>query len=117
MIVYPRRDGLMVGLALLAGLLLGAWSFSGPPEGVLSVDFENATDHAVQSLTIDHGNANTQERIQLLQIPAQTTRHAVLNHEPGAGFNVTVKYADGHTVEFCANRGVEGRRQSVTLYR
>jgi hypothetical protein len=41
----------------------------------------------------------------------------VLNHQPGAGFNVTVKYADGHTVEFCANRGVQGRRQSVTLYR
>lgn len=107
------------GTALfLAGLLLGWLVFSDHPgDQVLLVTVHNDSGVLIESVRFDFSHALSQSSLFEGQLRPGERRRVALNHPPAAGFNMTVRYADGVTQEFCANRGVEGWRQEVRLYR
>lgn len=71
----------------------------------LAVTFHNNSEEMIESIQLDFGSSDTQSRIQVFRIPAGQERQLLLNHEPGMGFNVLVKYRKGAQQEFCALRG------------
>lgn len=103
----------------LLGVLLGHSLLQRPalPEQGMQVDFINTSDVAIESIQLDFGHAAGQSSLLLLRLPAGASRSLLLNHQPGAGFNLQVRYADGVQQEFCANRGVQGQYQQVRLTR
>ncbi|OOG28746.1 hypothetical protein B1C78_00695 [Thioalkalivibrio denitrificans] len=107
------------GTALfLAGLALGWLLFANPfVDRPLTVTLHNDTDVLIESVWLDFGHGLSQSNLYEGQLRPGERRGIALNHPPGAGFNMKVRYADGESLEFCANRGVEGRRQTVRLYR
>jgi hypothetical protein len=107
------------GTALfLAGLLLGWVVFADHArDEVLLVTVHNDSGVLIESVRFDFSHALSQSSLFEGQLQPGQRRRVALNHPPAAGFNMTVRYADGVTQEFCANRGVEGRRQEVRLYR
>jgi len=107
-------------LALIAVGFLLAWlvlpSAKLPQQG-MSVEFINASEQMIASLELDFGHAEGQSKILALRLAPGESRTLLLNHEPGAGFNVIARYADGVEQDFCANRGEQGQRQEVILQR
>ena len=106
----------------VAGLLLGAalahWLAEPPsPEGALMVTLHNDSDVLIRSVHFDFGHDLSESSLREGQIQPGERRRVALNHVPAAGFNVEIRYADGHVQEFCANRGVEGWEQEVRVYR
>ncbi len=87
-----------------------------PYDGIV-VTFENRSTTPIASITVDYGSADRQGEHLLLRLDAGERRRLALNHPPAAGFNVVVRFADGETIEFCANRGVEARYQQVPITR
>ena len=112
----PRRH---VAVWVLLGFLVGYGINSGTswPDKALDVTFVNSTDQRIHSIQLDFGHAQGQSSLMTLQLAPEESRRLLLNHEPGAGFNVKVSYADGLVQDFCANQGVKGRRQQVVLSR
>ena len=103
----------------IAGFLV-AWLVlpgSSLPEKGMQVDFINATEQQIDSLQLDFGHAQGQSSLLALRLAPGETRTLLLNHEPGAGFNVVARFADGVEQDFCANRGEQGQRQQVILQR
>ncbi len=117
MILYPKRDGLLAAGAFVLGLLLAAWLLRGPGDGAIAVTFENAGDSAIVSVTVTHGIADLQETIEFYRLAPGERRRIHLNRDPGPGYDVVARYADGHETSFCANTGVDARRQHVTFRR
>lgn len=107
------------GTALfLAGLLLGWLVFADHSrDELLLVTLHNDSEHLIESVWLDFSHGLSQSSLYEGQLRPGERRRIALNHPPGAGFNMKVRYADGETLEFCANRGVEGARQMVRLYR
>ncbi len=104
---------------LVLGLLLGAllsWGWPTTPP-VLLVTLINQTSQTVSSITLDFGNPDSQSHLLILRLAPGEQRQIGLNHQPGMGFNVLARYADGQEQNFCANRGLEGWRQQVVLSR
>ena len=87
------------------------------PEKSMQVDFINASEERIDSLQLDFGHAEGQSSLLSLRLAPGETRRLLLNHEPGAGFNVVARYADGVEQDFCANRGEQGQYQEVILQR
>ncbi|WP_143089500.1 hypothetical protein [Marinospirillum celere] len=83
----------------------------------MRVEFVNTTDVMLNSLQLDFGNAQGQTSLLSLRLAPGERRTLLLNHEPGAGFNVVARYADGVEQDFCANRGEQGQQQEVILRR
>ncbi|WP_017940990.1 MULTISPECIES: hypothetical protein [unclassified Thioalkalivibrio] len=104
------------------GLALGAaavhWGVERPPaEGALMVTLHNDSDVAIRAVHFDFGHDLSESSIREGEIGPGERRRVALNHVPGAGFNVEIRYADGHVQSFCANRGVDGWEQEVRVYR
>lgn len=103
-------------LVLLLALALG-WGigrFTAPAQG-LEVTFHNDGKTAIESIRLDFGSSDAQSRIQAFRIAPGQQRTLVLNHPPGAGFNVNVRYQGGAAQEFCALRGDERTRPAIHL--
>lgn len=68
------------------------------------VDIYNETDEVIPSVVIEHGNVNTQEKIQSIQIQPKEHRIIALNHQPMLGFSITANYTHGKESEICAGK-------------
>jgi hypothetical protein len=112
----PERQWMWV-LITLVSLALG-FLFSQMLHSVqgLAVTFHNNSDVMIESIQLDFGSSDTQSRIQAFRIPAGQERSLLLNHEPGMGFNVLVKYRSGAQQEFCALRGDEQSAPVIYLH-
>jgi hypothetical protein len=102
----------LAGLAV--GWVLFAYPFADRP---LVVAVHNDSDVLIESVRLDFSHGLSQSSLYEGQVRPGQRRRIALNHPPGAGFNMKVRYADGEILEFCANRGVQGKRQTVRLYR
>lgn len=107
-------------LSLLAGLCAGGlagWLWFAPPasQDLMYVTFHNHSDQMISSIHLEFGFDLNQSDLLALQIKPGEARTLALNHAPGRGFNTKVSYTDGLVQEFCANKGVSGRYQSVHL--
>ncbi|WP_018935973.1 hypothetical protein [Thioalkalivibrio sp. ALJ24] len=109
-------------LLFLLGLLVGglAMHLSAEPEvpeGMLLVTVHNDTEEMIEAIHFNFSHGESLTEMREGRIRPGERRDVALNHPPAAGFNMEVRYADGEEQSFCANRGVEGRRQAVRLYR
>lgn len=105
--------------ALLMGIFLGsAWvyHFSQPNAG-MSVTFKNDDSVMIDSIQLNFGNANGQSDLLTLRLAPGEERLMLLNHDPGLGFNVKVRYAGGDQQEFCTKQFEDKRVTKVSLNR
>lgn len=104
---------------LLLGLLSGAAAMYVilQPDNGLYVTFKNTDTIAIESIQLNFGNAIGQSDLLTLRLPPGEARLLHLNHEPGMGFNVKVRYADGQQQEFCAGQADDKRKQTLLLKR
>ena len=104
-----RRSLLFI---ILASLSVGAFathtlwkrSYPGRP---LFVEFHNMRPETIPLITIEHGNASSQEKIILTQVQPDEVRIVSLNHEPGMGYNVLAQMADGTEYNMCLGKGTD----------
>lgn len=110
---------LLIALALmLIGILISkTWHSLHYPMKPLYVELYNETDTTIPSITIEHGNFNTQERIQAIQLKPQERRIIALNHQPKLGFNIEANYANGEKISICAGKFSESYFLRETIYR
>jgi hypothetical protein len=101
---------ILAGLAVLivGGAAASFWHRLHYPMKPLYVELYNETETVIPSVVIEHGNANTQEKIMALQLGAKERRIVVLNHYPEAGFSITANYANGKNSEICAGKWSKG---------
>lgn len=97
-------------VALVLGFAAARLSATAPG---MAVTFHNASTTPIESIQLDFGSADTQSSILALRLVPDASRTLLLNHTPGLGFNVQVRYGDGRRQSFCALRG--DKRQRVTL--
>ena len=99
-------------LIILASALLGAfithqfWQ-SSYPERPLFVEFHNLRSETIPLITIEHGNASSQEKIILTQMKMDEVRVISLNHTPGMGYNVVATLANGEEYNMCLGKGTD----------
>ena len=99
-------------LIIIASALLGAFithkvwqsSYPGRP---LFVEFHNLRSETIPLITIEHGNASSQEKIILTQMKPDEVRVISLNHSPGMGYNVIASLANGDEYNMCLGKGTE----------
>ncbi|PID46367.1 MAG: hypothetical protein CSB47_04465 [Proteobacteria bacterium] len=99
-------------LIILASALTGAFithktwqsSYPGRP---LFVEFHNLRTETIPLITIEHGNASSQEKIVLTQMKPDEVRMVSLNHSPGQGYNVLVNLANGDEYNMCLGKGTD----------
>lgn len=108
------RSMLFLMLGLAAGWLLFAPS---TPEYRIYLALENADEIVIDSIQMEFGFDVNQSNLVTVQLRPGETRHLVLNHPPGRGFNVEARYSDGQVQSFCANRNIKGHHQSLVLQR
>lgn len=104
-----RRSLLLV---ILVSALLGAFithqfwrhSYPGRP---LFVTFHNLSENTIPTITIEHGNALSQEKIILTQMKPDEVRVISLNHSPGMGYNVLASLSDGQEFNMCLGKGTD----------
>jgi hypothetical protein len=101
--------------AILSALITLQITSAPPAFQPLQVVLHNHSGQMISSVHIEHGNLNTQEKIQAFQIGPGEYRELVLNHEPGLGFNIDVNYADGKTVSACIGKFSESYRLEVIM--
>ncbi len=105
-------------LFLLTGFALGWLTFMQPQsQEHVFLQVTNHDDIMVESIHLEFGYNHNQSDLLSLQLRPGETRLLLLNHPPGRGFNVEVRYADGQVSSFCANRGVRGSKQTLPLQR
>ncbi|WP_417516747.1 hypothetical protein [Marinobacter sp.] len=103
-------------LALIIALAIG-WAIgrnTAPVHG-MEVTFQNRSEVAVEAIKLDFGTADTQSSIQAFRLAPGQERILLLNHTPGAGFNVNVRYKGGEIQEFCALRGDKQQKPTIEL--
>ena len=79
---------------------------------LLYVEVVNSTDQIIPTVVIEHGTANLQEKIILVQLKPKEERIIALNHFPEMGFNIAVNYANGEKTEICS-----GKKKDHWIYR
>jgi len=102
-----RRQLLLI---VFISALAGAWathqfwkqSYPGRP---LFVEFHNLREEMIPLITIEHGNASSQEKIILTQLKPDEVRVISLNHAPGMGYNVIAQLANGEEYNMCLGKG------------
>lgn len=87
------------------------------PDYRLHLELGNADSILIDSVQLEFGFDINQSTLLTLQLRPGESRSLVLNHPPGKGFNVEVRYSDGKVQTFCANRNMEQRHQQLTLQR
>lgn len=116
---HLKKSRLIILLMAIAGLsaywLIQSMILLVYPMRPLFVSFNNLSGSTVVSINIDHGNFNTQEKIQLMQLLPGEKRYVALNHEPGQGFNVEINYADGKKFDACIGRFSESWHLNVDI--
>ncbi len=113
------RSVIIAVLVFILGIVIGSYWYSlQNPAKPLFVEIVNDTEALIPSVIIEHGNANLQEKITLVQLRPRETRIIVLNHKPGLGFNIAVNYANGEKTEICAgkNKGIWFFRETITKF-
>ncbi len=105
-------------LLLLGGVAAYYWFALGKPVKPLYVELYNDTDQLIPSVIIEHGNANLQEKITVVQLKSKQRRYIMLNHKPGMGFNIAVNYPNGEKTEICAgkNKNYWSIRGTITKF-
>lgn len=105
--------------SLILGFVLGSFFFylQSKPDTGMYVTFKNDDTVMIDSIQLNFGNATGQSDLLSLRLPAGEERLLLLNHEPGMGFNVKVRYAGGEEQEFCAEQFEEDRITQVSLSR
>lgn len=103
---FTRRQliYLLMGTLLLGIGLSYVWHRLHTPMKAMYVDLYNKTTEVIPSMVIQHGNMNTQEKIQAIRIQPGEHRIIALNHQPKLGFSITANYADGKSSEICAGK-------------
>lgn len=81
------------------------------------VTFKNDDTVMIDSIQLNFGNSSGQSDLLSLRLAAGEERLMLLNHEPGMGFNVKVRYAGGEEQEFCAKQFDKKRVTQVSLSR
>lgn len=105
-------------LFLLLGLAMGWLLFAETPSDEhLHLKIINHDEIMIESIHLAFGYNHNQSDLLSVQLPPGESRLLLLNHPPGRGFNVVVRYADGQSQEFCANRGNSATRQHLPLQR
>lgn len=96
-------------LITLAALCLGAsasyavWKSSYPGRP-LFVKLENMRKEVIPTITIEHGNDFSQEKIVITQLQPGEVRVISLNHSPGKGYAVKTRLPDGEDVDVCVGK-------------
>lgn len=105
-------------LFLLIGLALG-WLCFAPtiPEQRLYLQLVNQDSLVIDSISLDFGFDLNQSKLISVQLRPGESRNLVLNHPPGRGFNVEVRYSDGQQQIFCANKNLTAHHQQLFLKR
>jgi hypothetical protein len=88
-------------VALLTGYALRAPE---PVAPVLSVQIVNLSSRDIVRVEIQHGNADTEERILLHRIARDADRTIGLNHQPGLGYDLQIFFADGDRLQVCGGK-------------
>lgn len=103
---FTRRQILLLlsGTLLLGIALSYVWHHIHTPMKAMYVDIYNRTTEIIPSVVIQHGNVNTQEKIQAIRIQPGEHRIIALNHQPKLGFSITANYANGNKSEICAGK-------------
>ncbi|MDO6460307.1 hypothetical protein Q4485_06330 [Granulosicoccaceae sp. 1_MG-2023] len=102
--------------ALLAGLflLLRPWPAT-LPDSALRVDITHRGTAPIELLEFRHGNLDTQESIIALNLRPGAQRSLVLNHQPGAGFNM-ITLSEGRKREVCIGKNETARHYALSFY-
>ncbi|QEW07924.1 hypothetical protein [Nitrincola iocasae] len=105
--------------ALIIGLVMGSGlnHYLQQPSAGMYVTFENQDSVMIESIQLNFGNANGQSDLLTLRLAPGEQRLLLLNHDPGLGFNVSVRYAGGDSQEFCARQSDDQRQQTIALRR
>jgi hypothetical protein len=101
--------------ALLSAFVITQFASESSSFLPLQVVLYNRSGQMINAVTIEHGNLDTQEKIQAFQLAADQSRTLALNHEPGLGFNIDVNYADGKTVSACIGKFSDSYRLEVII--
>lgn len=106
-------------LALIIGLVMGTGlnHYLQQPSAGMHVTFKNQDSVMIESIQLNFGNANGQSDLLTLRLAPGDERLLLLNHDPGLGFNVSVRYAGGDSQEFCARQADDNRIQTIALRR
>ncbi|MEZ5534444.1 MAG: hypothetical protein R3F02_02360 [Thiolinea sp.] len=107
-------------LITLAALLFGAavthavWknSYPGRP---LFVKLENMRKEVIPTITIEHGNDFSQEKIIVTQLKPGETRIISLNHSPGMGYSVKTRLPDGEDIDVCVGKNSDSWVDHILL--
>jgi len=113
------RSVIFAILVFITGFVISSYWYSlQNPTKPLFVEIVNDTEALIPSVVIEHGNANLQEKITLVQLQSKETRVIALNHKPGMGFNVAVNYANGEKTEICGgkNKDIWFFRETITKF-
>ena len=110
--VFHRYFYLGLILAFAVGWFIGD---NAAPSVGMEVTFHNASDVPIETIKLDFGTADTQSSIQAYRLAPGEKRMLLLNHTPGAGFNVNVRYKGGDIQEFCALRRDKQRQPTISL--
>ncbi|PID99924.1 MAG: hypothetical protein CSA79_05920 [Thiothrix nivea] len=103
---FSLRTTLLISLA---ALLLGAsvthavWKHRYPGRP-LFVKLENMRKEVIPTITIEHGNDFSQEKIIVTQLKPGETRIINLNHSPGKGYSVKTRLPDGEDIDVCVGK-------------
>lgn len=103
---------------LVLGAVLGWFVFAESiPDNRVYLTLVNTDNIMIDSIRMEFGFDANQSNLLTVQLRPQEQRTLVLNHPPARGFNVEVHYQDGEVQAFCANRGMQGHRQTLHLTR
>nr|CAA6819676.1 MAG: Unknown protein [uncultured Thiotrichaceae bacterium] len=96
-------------LIALTTLLIGAsathafWK-SDYPGKPLFVKLENMRSDVIPTITIEHGNDFSQEKIIVTQLQPGELRVISLNHSPGKGYSIKTRLPGGEDIDVCVGK-------------
>lgn len=100
----PRLSLFAILLVLLGIAISSFWFSLKNPMRPLYVEILNDTDKLIPSVIIEHGSADLQEKISIVQLQPKESRIIALNHKPGMGFNVAANFMNGEQTEICGGK-------------
>lgn len=74
------------------------------PGRPLFVKLENMRPEVIPTITIEHGNDFSQEKVIISQLQPGETRVISLNHSPGMGYSIKTRLPDGEDIDVCVGK-------------